>query len=187
MSRVGRQPISLPPGVTTTIAGQDVSVTGPKGTLRLTLHRHIVAEQEGIIVRVKPAPGKEDAKGVGALWGLSRALLANLVLGVTQGFEKRLELIGVGYRAEAQGSTLRLHVGFSHPVEITAPDGIRFSVEKNIMTVSGTDKQLVGETAAQIRRVRPPEPYKGKGIRYVGEYVRRKAGKVAGTTTGGAG
>jgi large subunit ribosomal protein L6 len=187
MSKVGKQPITIPDGVAVTIDGPRVSVKGPKGTLALVLHRYIHAEVKENALLVQPGVGKEEAKGAKALWGLSRALLQNLVTGVVQGFEKRLELQGVGYRAEAKGGTLTLNVGFSHPVEIPAPDGIAFSVEKNMITVSGIDKALVGETAARIRRVRPPEPYKGKGIRYVGEYVRRKAGKVVAATTGGAG
>ena len=187
MSRIGRQPIPLPGGVTVVIEGQKVSVQGPKGSLELSAHPRITVVQEGGQVVVKPAAGREGAKGVAALWGLTRALIANLVAGVTHGFVKQLELHGVGYRAEVKGTILTLNVGFSHPVEIPAPEGIRFSVDKNVITVSGIDKHLVGETAAKIRRVRPPEPYQGKGIRYVGEYVRRKAGKVVGTTAGGAG
>lgn len=186
MSRIGRQPISLPDGVTITVVDRAVTVKGPKGSLALSVHPAIAVEQQDRSLVVKPAQGKENAKGVNALWGLSRALLQNLVTGVTQGFQKKLELQGVGYRAEAKGKGLTLHVGFSHPVDVPAPEGISFAVEKNIVTVSGIDKFLVGETAARIRRVRPPEPYKGKGIRYVGEYIRRKAGKVVGTTTGGA-
>jgi large subunit ribosomal protein L6 len=187
MSRIGRQPVPIPDGVTVTIAEQRVAVKGPKGSLELSVHPRIAVAQEGSQLVVAPKKGKEGTKGVDALWGLSRALLANLVTGVTKGFEKRLELHGVGYRAEAKGNTLTLAAGFSHPVDIAAPKGITFAVGKNVITVSGIDKHLVGETAATIRRVRPPEPYQGKGIRYVGEYVRRKAGKVVGTTTGGAG
>lgn len=184
MSRIGKQLILIPDGVTAQIADGTVTMNGPKGTLSLTLHSNIAARIEGSTLTVIPTEGKEAAKGVSALWGLSRALIANLVQGVTQGFQKQLELQGVGYRAEAKGKNLVLAVGFSHPVEVTAPEGITFVVEKNIITVAGIDKQRVGEIAAQIRRVRPPEPYQGKGIRYVGEYVRRKAGKVVGTTTG---
>ncbi len=185
MSRIGRQPILLPDGVTVTQDGQTVMATGPKGILRLDIHPRIAVEQQGPKLLVKPSQGYEHAKGTGALWGLFRALLQNLVTGVFQGFTKSLELQGVGYRAELKEGMLVLSVGFSHQVEIPAPEGITFSVEKNVITVSGIDKHRVGETAAQIRRVRPPEPYQGKGIRYVGEYVRRKAGKVVGTTTAG--
>lgn len=187
MSRIGRQPIPLPAGVSVTIEGPRVVVKGPKGSLELSVHPRIVVTEDGGRLVARPAAGREGKKSVGALWGLTRALLANLVAGVTQGFTKQLELQGVGYRAEVRGTTLILNVGFSHPVEVPAPSGISFFVEKNVVTVSGIDKHLVGETAAKIRRVRPPEPYQGKGIRYVGEYVRRKAGKVVGTTTGGAG
>lgn len=180
MSRIGKNPIQIPQGVTVSFNGANVSVTGPKGTLSLEVHPVIAVEQQESLIVVKPKQGKEQAKGAGALWGMTRALIQNLISGVTQGFEKKLELQGVGYRAELKGQTLVLHVSFSHPVEIVAPQGISFSVEKNIITVSGIDKYLVGETAARIRRVRKPEPYKGKGIRYVGEHVRRKEGKVAG-------
>jgi large subunit ribosomal protein L6 len=184
MSRIGRQPVTIPSGVTVTLEGQQVTIRGPKGTLVLTAHPFIAVEQRDGFLLASPAKGKEDLKGVSAFWGLTRALLQNLVQGVTQGFEKRLELQGVGYRAEVKGTTLVLSVGFSHPVEMPPPPGIVFAVDKNVITVSGIDKALVGETAARIRRVRPPEPYKGKGVRYVGEHVRRKTGKVVGTTTG---
>jgi len=182
MSRIGKNPIKVTAGVTVTINGNVVSVVGPKGTLNLTLHPAIeaVLEQEQIIVRPKSAD--EKVGGIGALWGMSRALVQNLVTGVTIGFEKKLEVQGVGYRAEVKGKTLVLMVGYSHPVEIPAPDGIGFAVEKGVITVAGIDKYLVGETAAIIRKTRKPEPYKGKGIRYVGEHVRRKVGKVVGGT-----
>lgn len=182
MSRIGKNPIKVISGVTVIINGSAVSVVGPKGTLSLILHPAIEAilEQETIIVR--PKTSDEKVGGIGALWGMSRALVQNLVTGVTVGFEKKLEVQGVGYRAEVKGKSLVLMVGYSHPVEIPAPDGISFAVEKGVITVTGIDKYLVGETAAIIRKTRKPEPYKGKGIRYVGEYVRRKVGKVVGGT-----
>ncbi len=182
MSRVGRQPIPIPSGVVVSLDGQSVSATGPKGTLKLRVHPLITVRQTEQVIVVAPVEGRERVRGANALWGLTRALVANLVTGVIHGFQKKLELQGVGYRAEVKGTTLVLSVGFSHLVEIKPPEGITFSVAKNVMTVDGIDKHLVGEVAAQIRRVRPPEPYQGKGIRYVGEYVRRKAGKVVGTT-----
>lgn len=183
MSRIGKQPIPLPSDVTVSADGQRVTVRGPKGSLELVLHPHIKLTVDGSTMTLSIFPEKENAKGAKAVWGLSRALLANLVQGVTNGFVRQLELQGVGYRAELKGKTLVLAVGFSHSVEIEMPEGITFAVEKNIISVSGIDKQRVGEIAAQIRRVRPPEPYQGKGIRYVGEYVRRKAGKVVGATS----
>ncbi len=180
MSRIGKNPIQIPQGVTVTINESLVTVNGPKGTLNMKVHPVISVAMEGSEVVVKPKEGKELAKGASALWGMTRALVNNLIVGVTQGYEKKLELQGVGYRAELKGKTLVLSVGFSHPVEIPAPEGISFVVDKNIVTISGIDKYLVGETAARIRKVRKPEPYKGKGIRYVGEHVRRKEGKVVG-------
>lgn len=182
MSRIGKNPIQIPKGVTVTIDGSHVAVTGPKGSLELKMHSAIQAELINETVQIKPKGSEEKLGGIGALWGMSRALVQNLVTGVTSGFEKKLEVQGVGYRAEVKGKTLVLTVGYSHPVEIPAPDGIGFMVEKGIITVTGIDKYLVGETAARIRQVRKPEPYKGKGIRYVGEYVRRKVGKVVGGT-----
>jgi large subunit ribosomal protein L6 len=182
MSRIGKNPIKVIAGVTVTINNGAVSVVGPKGTLSLVLHPAIdaVLEQDQIIIR--PKTSDEKVGGIGALWGMTRALVQNLVTGVTTGFEKKLEVQGVGYRAEVKGKTLVLMVGYSHPVEIPAPDGISFVVEKNVIKVIGIDKYLVGETAAIIRKTRKPEPYKGKGIRYAGEYVRRKVGKVVGGT-----
>ncbi len=164
--------------------GGQVSVKGPKGELKVAIHPSISVVSDGKSITVAPAAGaKKDSKEVKALWGLSRVLIANLMEGVTKGFEKQLELQGVGYRAELKGKDLVLSVGFSHQVPVAAPAGISFAVEKNIIKITGIDKQLVGETAARIRRIRKPEPYKGKGIRYVGEKVRRKEGKVVGTAT----
>jgi large subunit ribosomal protein L6 len=148
----------------------------------MNMHPAIEAELVNEEIIVQPKKSEEKLGGIGALWGMTRALMQNLITGVTVGFEKKLEIQGVGYRAEVKGKTLVLMVGYSHPVEIPAPDGISFVVEKGIITVSGIDKYLVGETAARIHKTRKPEPYKGKGIRYVGEYVRRKVGKVVGGT-----
>ena len=181
MSRVGKKPILIPQGVEVKIEGQNVSIKGPKGELSMKVRPEIkVALENGQII-ITP---KKESKEVMAFWGLTRALLANNVKGVTEGFEKRLEIEGVGYRAALEGKDLNLQMGYSHPVKISAPDGITFSVEKNVITVSGTDRGLVGQTAAKIRDVRPPEPYKGKGIRYEGEQVRRKLGKRAVATAG---
>lgn len=176
MSRVGKKPIVLPPGVSLDVKANVVSVKGPKGELSREIPREIslsVVESE-----VRCAPALETKK-TPALWGLTRSLVANMIEGVTSGFEKKLEFEGIGYRMAVEGSTLVMQVGFSHPVKIPAPKGISFVVEKNVITVSGIDKELVGETAAYVRSIRPTEPYKGKGIRYQGEIIRRKAGKKA--------
>jgi large subunit ribosomal protein L6 len=177
MSRIGRAPIPIPEGVTVDLAGQDVVVTGPKGELRHTVVEPIrIAEQDGRLVVTRPT----DRGPHRALHGLSRSLVANMVEGVSQGFARTLEIQGVGYRAQLKGAALELSVGFSHPVTIEPPEGITFEVPSpTAVVVRGIDKQAVGEIAAQIRAVRPPEPYKGKGIRYEGEAVRRKVGKRA--------
>lgn len=180
MSRIGRNPIVIPKGVTVTLDGQRLSVRGPKGELSRTLPSGFsVRVEDGAAVVVPP----EHAARVPALWGLTRALVANMVVGTHGGFEKRLVIEGVGYRAEVQGHDIVLAIGFSHPVRLTPPDGIAVSVIKNVITVSGTDRELVGQVAARIRALKPPEPYKGKGIRYEGEVVRRKAGKKAVAST----
>lgn len=180
MSRIGKQPVVLPGGVEVNIQGRSVLVKGPLSSLSVPVPENISVEQGDdkslrvvVVKQTKQAP---------ALWGLTRALLANAVLGVTKGFEQKLILEGIGYRAAMEGTTLGLSLGFSHPVKISAPEGIRFGVEKNVISVSGFDKQLVGNTAASIRSLRKPEPYKGKGIRREGEIVRRKAGKKAAAT-----
>jgi large subunit ribosomal protein L6 len=177
MSRIGRKPISVPDGVTVSLGPGRVSVNGPKGELATEVNSRMqVAEEDGTLTVTRPSDRGPDR----ALHGLTRSLIANMVEGVTDGFEKRLEIQGVGYRAKLAGKALELSVGYSHPVTIPAPDGIEFEVpQPTQVIVRGIDKQLVGETAARIRRTRPPEPYKGKGIRYAGEQVRRKVGKRA--------
>ena len=178
MSRIGRQPIEVPSGVTVEISpGGSVTVTGPLGTLSQRVPaRMAIAQEDGVVTVTRPTERGEDR----ALHGLMRTLVANMVEGVTNGFEKQLEIQGVGYRAQLKGSDLELAVGYSHPVTITPREGISFDVpQPTQVIVKGTDKQVVGQTAAEIRKVRPPEPYKGKGIRYQGEQVRRKVGKRA--------
>lgn len=177
MSRVGKKPLQIPSGVTLTVTGQEVRVKGPKGELTFTLHPSVsAAVVDGTLgVTVKDPENVEDR----ALWGLSRRLIENMVVGVTQGYEKKLEINGIGFKAALAGQNLKLEVGFSHDVDFAIPAGIKVTVEKNIISVSGIDKQLVGEIAANIRAIKKPEPYKGKGIKYVDETIRRKAGKAA--------
>lgn len=176
MSRIGKKPISLPAGVKVTVDGDTVTVQGSKGTLVQTLPEGITISLEDNQILVERA---NDNKQQRAFHGLSRALIANMVEGVTNGFEIKLELVGVGYRAQMQGKKLVISIGFSHPVEIDAPEGIEFEVPAPTrITIKGNDKQLVGNTAAHIRAIRKPEPYKGKGIKYENEYIRRKAGKA---------
>ena len=182
MSRIGKQPVEIPDKVQVTVSGQTVTVKGPNGELTLDVHPEISVAVEGDEVRVtRPA----DLPRHKALHGLTRSLISNMVEGVTEGYQKTLEIQGVGYRAQKSGAGLRLNLGFSHPVEYDAPAGITLDCpDQTTIVVSGADKQLVGQTAAEIRSFRPPEPYKGKGIRYKDEQVRRKAGKTA---VGGAG
>jgi large subunit ribosomal protein L6 len=177
MSRIGRAPITIPDGVSVDISGQKVTVTGPKGELRHTVVEPIrISQEDGTLVVTRPT----DRGPHRALHGLSRSLVANMVEGVSAGFERQLEIVGVGYRAQLRGKALELAVGYSHPVTIDPPEGISFEVPAPTqVVVRGIDKQAVGEITAQIRGVRPPEPYKGKGIRYAGEAVRRKVGKRA--------
>jgi len=176
MSRVGKAPIDLPDGVEVTVKEDVVMVKGPKGELSERLDSRITTTVDDGVVTLSRA---DDERETRALHGLSRALVNNMVVGVSEGYEKQLELVGVGYRAALKGNTLELQVGFSHPVTVEAPDGIEFEVPENTkIFVRGIDKQAVGQVAANIRAVRKPEPYKGKGIRYTGEYVRRKAGKA---------
>jgi len=176
MSRIGKAPIDLPSGVETSYEGDVVVVKGPKGSLSQDLDPRIsVSVEDGVLTVVREGDDRE----VRALHGLYRALIANMVVGVSVGYSKELQAVGVGYRGALKGNTLELQVGYSHPVMIEAPEGITFEVpEPTKFIISGIDKQLVGQVAANIRAVRPPEPYKGKGIRYVDEYVRRKAGKA---------
>jgi large subunit ribosomal protein L6 len=177
MSRIGKRPIEVPAGVNVAISPGRVQVNGPLGELTQTVPQRMKIEQDdGTLVVTRPTERGEDR----ALHGLTRSLVANMVEGVTSGFEKRLEIQGVGYRAALRGTDLELSVGYSHPVVMKAPQGITFEVpDQTTVLVRGIDKQAVGEIAAQVRKVRPPEPYKGKGIRYSGEYVRRKVGKRA--------
>jgi len=177
MSRIGRLPIPVPAGVDVKIDGRDVEVKGPKGTLRRTISEPITIKQEADQLVVERPNDERRSK---ALHGLTRTLIANMVTGVNQGYERKLEIVGVGYRAIQKSPTqLEFALGFSHPVIVDAPEGITFAVETNTrFSVSGIDKQLVGEVAANIRKIRKPEPYKGKGVRYAGEHVRRKAGKA---------
>ena len=176
MSRIGRLPIPIPSGVDVAIDGQAVSVKGPKGALNLTIAEPIsVVQEDGIIRVTRP----NDEGKVRALHGLSRTLIYNMVAGVTQGYSKTLEIVGVGYRVQAKGRDLEFSLGFSHPVVITPPEGITFRVEvPTRFVVEGIDKQLVGEIAARIRKLRKPDPYKAKGVRYQGEVIRRKVGKA---------
>ena len=175
MSRIGRMPVAIPGGVDVTIDGQEVTVKGPKGTLRHVVASPIeVGRADETITVTRP----NDEGSVRALHGLSRSLIANMITGVTEGYRKTLEIVGVGYRVQARGSDLEFSLGFSHPVTVTPPEGITFRVEAPTrFVVEGIDKQQVGETAARIRKLRKPDPYKGKGVRYQGETVRRKEGK----------
>ena len=176
MSRIGKAPISVPGGVTVTIDGRDIAVKGPKGELSRSIPDLVSVRQDGDTIVVERADDERESR---ALHGLVRSLVQNMVTGVTDGFHKDLDIVGVGYRATAKGSDLELSLGFSHPVVVEAPDGISFVVpQPTRIEVHGIDKQLVGQVAANIREWRKPEPYKGKGVRYVDEHVRRKAGKA---------
>lgn len=179
MSRIGKMPVDMPKGVEAKIDGQRLTVKGPKGSLELDVHPEMTVVLDDGQIRVERP---SDSKNHRALHGLSRSLIANMVTGVTDGFNKTLEIVGVGYRAEAKGKALTLNVGYSHPIEYQPAEGVDLSCpNQTTVVVSGIDKQKVGQTAAEIRGFRPPEPYKGKGIRYQGEHVRRKAGKTAGS------
>jgi large subunit ribosomal protein L6 len=177
MSRIGKRPIEVPAGVTVAVDPGRVAVTGPLGSLQQAVPQRMqITQEEGVLTVSRPTERGEDR----ALHGLTRTIIANMVEGVTKGFEKKLEIQGVGYRAALKGTDLELSVGYSHPVTVKPRTGITFEVPAPTqIVVKGTDKQVVGQTAAEIRKVRPPEPYKGKGIRYEGEYVRRKVGKRA--------
>jgi large subunit ribosomal protein L6 len=176
MSRIGRMPVTIPSGVDVTIDGREVTVSGPKGKLSLTVAEPIeVSQGDGVVTVTRPT----DEGRVRALHGLSRTLVANMVTGVTEGYRKTLEIVGVGYRVQARGADLEFSLGYSHPVTVTAPDGITLRVETPTrLVVEGIDKQQVGEVAANIRKLRKPDPYKGKGVRYSGEQIRRKVGKA---------
>ncbi len=176
MSKIGKQPIIISPGAQVQLDGNLVVVMGPKGELKRTIVSEIKIEVKDDQIILAPA---KKTKKTSALWGLSRMLISNMIEGVTKGFEKKLELEGIGYKVVPQGKDLILNLGFSHPVEFKCPAGIDFKVEKNTIVISGVDKELVGQTAADIRKIRPPEPYKGKGIHYLGEVIKRKAGKKA--------
>lgn len=182
MSRIGKQPIKIPSGVDVSVSETEVRVKGPKGELKLALHPHVRVAQvkheelgDVLTVSVKDENNKKDR----ALWGLFNRLIANMIVGVTKGYEKSLEFVGVGYKVALAGKTVKMDVGFSHEVDFPLPAGVDAKVDKNTLTLTGIDNQVVGETAARIRRIRKPEPYKGKGIKYVDEVIRRKAGKSA--------
>lgn len=175
-SNIGKQPIQIEAGVTVTKDGRNITVNGTKGTLSWSVPLGIDLEINDNIITVKK---EHEARYLEKFYGLTRSLVANMVIGVSKGFDKKLELSGVGYRARVDGRDLVLNLGFSHPVKVTAPENISFKVEENIITISGIDKQIVGDIASKIRKVRPPDPYKAKGIKYEGEKVRRKAGKTA--------
>jgi large subunit ribosomal protein L6 len=178
MSRLGKLPINLPNGTEAKIENGFIFVKGPKGELKEKLHSLVQVElsEKEISVKVKNTDSKKEK----SFWGLYRSLINNMVVGATEGFEKKLEIIGVGYRANSLGAKLEVNAGYSHPVIFDLPEGISAAVEKNVITISGADKQLVGETAARVRKIRKPEPYKGKGIKYVDEVIVRKEGKAAG-------
>jgi large subunit ribosomal protein L6 len=175
MSRVGKKPVPIPAGVTADVEGQTVNVKGPKGTMKLVLHGDVAVKVEGSAIKVEPRTESQRAR---AMWGTYRALLANLVTGVTKGFEQRLEITGVGYRAQLQGKNLQIALGYSHDIIYPIPEGITIAVPKPTeVVVTGIDRQKVGQVSAEIRAFRPPEPYKGKGVKYAGEYIFRKEGK----------
>lgn len=184
MSKIGEKPIAIASGVKVTVDGQKVTVEGPKGSLSFNFRPEITVSVTDGKIEVKRDADTAKAK---SLHGLTRTLINNMVFGVEKGWSKGLELSGVGYRASVEGGTLVLTVGFSHPVKYKLPEGISATVVENKITINGADKQLVGEVTAQIRRIRPPEPYKGKGIKYIGEHIRRKAGKTAKALGAGAG
>lgn len=180
MSRIGNKPIEIPQEVEINLDNNKIQIKGPKGVVDYLIHEKIIISKSDKEIIVT---AKSKDKFAHSLQGLTRSLIANMITGVTKGYTKKLEVIGVGYRVQLQGSDLILNVGFSHPVTVKAPEGITFALQKNTITISGIDKQLVGEISAQIRKIRKPEPYKGKGIRYQGEEVKRKPGKAAKTGT----
>jgi large subunit ribosomal protein L6 len=175
MSRIGKKAVQVPSGVQANVQGQTVSIKGPKGTLSVVLHDDVSAKLESGGIKLDP---RSDTKRARAQWGTSRTLVANLITGVTKGYEERLEITGVGYRAAVQGKVLNLQVGYSHDIAFPIPDGITIATPRPVeIVITGTDKQKVGQAAAEIRGFQPPEPYKGKGVRYAGEYIFRKEGK----------
>ena len=175
MSRIGKKPVTIPKGVTASVNGQEVAVKGPKGELKHVLVDEVIAKLEDGSIEVSP---REDTQTARAMWGMSRTLVSNLMTGVTEGFTKKLEITGVGYRAAVQGSNVQLQLGYSHDVTFPIPQGIQVVCPKPTeIVITGIDKQKVGQVAAEIRRFRPPEPYKGKGIKYAGEFILRKEGK----------
>jgi large subunit ribosomal protein L6 len=175
MSRIGKKPVPIPSGVTANIEGQTIQLKGPKGALQLMLHEDVAAKVENGSVQIDPRAETDRAR---AMWGLSRSLVANLVVGVTQGYERKLEITGVGYRAAVQGRNLQILLGYSHEINYAIPEGITIVTPRPIeIIITGIDKQKVGQVAAEIRAFRKPEPYKGKGVRYAGEYILRKEGK----------
>lgn len=176
MSRIGKKPIAVPKDVSVTFQDRVAAIEGPRGTLSFQLPKGMDFIHEDAFLKITPRDQTHTSR---ALWGTSRAVIANMVTGVTKGFEKRLEVEGVGYRVSLEGSTLVFTLGFSHPVRFEAPEGIQFKTEKNVIIISGNSKELVGRVASAIRKLKPPEPYKGKGIRYAGEIIKRKAGKRA--------
>lgn len=177
MSRIGKNPINIPEGVEVKIEGEEITVKGPKGELKQKIHPIIKVEikNKQIIITVNNPNNKKEK----ALWGLFGSLIKNMVFGVTEGYEKKLEIVGVGYKVELQGDKLVLKVGYSHPIEYNLPKGISAVVDKNNIILTGIDKQLIGDVAAQIRKIRKPEPYKGKGIKYADEIIKKKVGKAA--------
>ncbi len=183
MSRIGKKPVIIPAGVTVDLAGETLKVKGPKGELMLTIHPKVMIDktESEVVVSVK----RPDNKSERALWGLFRALISNMVTGVTTGFTKVLEINGVGYKAAVTGDKLVLTLGYSHPIEMPIPKGLEVKMEKNVMTITGNDRQALGQFAAVVRGQRKPEPYKGKGIKYSDEVIRRKAGKVVKAVGGG--
>jgi large subunit ribosomal protein L6 len=175
MSRIGKKPVPIPSGVTASVDGQQVAVKGPKGELKHVLVDEVIAKLEDGSIEVAP---RDETQAARAMWGMSRTLVANLVTGVTEGFTKKLEITGVGYRAAVQGANVQLQLGYSHDIFFPIPDGIQVQCPKPTeIVITGIDKQKVGQVAAEIRRFRPPEPYKGKGVRYAGEFILRKEGK----------
>ena len=181
MSRIGKKAITVPAGITADVEGQTVKLKGPKGALQVVLHDDVAVKLEGGQIKVDP---RNETKRARSMWGTSRTLVSNLVTGVTKGFERKLEITGVGYRAAVQGKNLQIALGYSHDVIYPVPEGIAITTPKPTeIVVTGIDKQKVGQVAAEIRAFRPPEPYKGKGVKYEGEHIRRKAGKAAGTAS----